>query len=528
MTKAIHRFVFALVCVGIAIMAISARAADSTPFGVPARTIWDPRVMPASATDESPAVDLYATAQPASPQALPPASGGSLSSVYPKPLTQPAPQTNAATTISPSPSQPSTSTYSRPAAAANSLAVRTAPPPARVRQAAAVGQPSTETQSVTAPQTMPAQPTPPGQVMPSQVTSEQPGVPTQAGEPPLGTLDFDWGLHKPSDSCPDGSCEGDSHPWYRSVSWFAGGDYLLVNAHLANPVAFREQSAVTSPTLSTDISTGVKYNFDNISDFHVFAGFNTSCGDAYRFGYWHIEDANTQVGTASGNFAMGVGTGTEFTGPGISVATAGDTLTATSHILLNMIDGEHLQRIEVPGCDPCNCPTTNVEWMYGFRIAQFHRAIDAFAPAENGAPADSIQSASGDTQFYGAGPRVGFEASHALCHTAFSAYITANASLLFGDFRERTSTTVPGIFQTAVSETEDNALRIIPNFEMTAGLRWQPTCRTTFEAGYLFELFGNMASTNSTSCTNCSGMTASGVGSDVSFDGLTVRMEHCF
>ena len=339
---------------------------------------------------------------------------------------------------------------------------------------------------------------------------------------------MDFGLHKPNETSAseEASCESGSCPWYRSVSWFGGAEYLLVNPRLANQVAFREQSAVTSPTLSTDTSTGIKYDFDDASNFHVFAGFHTSCGDAFRFGYWHIQADDTQSGTASGNFANGVGTGTEFTGPGISVTADGDTLTATSHVLLNMYDGDHLHRINFPGCDNCECPTMEVDWLYGFRIAQFHRSVFASAPAENGATGD--QFATGDTQFYGAGPKVGLEASHSLWHSAFSAYLTANASLLMGDFRERTSTTVPGIFQTAVSDTEDDAIRIIPNFEMTAGFRWQPTCRTTFEVGYLFELFGNMASTNSTSCTNCSGMTASGVGSDVSFDGLTVRMEHCF
>ena len=92
MTKAIHRFVFALICIGASMQAIARSAADSMPLGSPPRTIWDPRVMPASATDENPAVDLYSSAEPESPRTLPPATGDSLSSVYPKPPAQPAPR----------------------------------------------------------------------------------------------------------------------------------------------------------------------------------------------------------------------------------------------------------------------------------------------------------------------------------------------------------------------------------------------------------------------------------------------------
>ena len=109
-----------------------------------------------------------------------------------------------------------------------------------------------------------------------------------------------------------------------------------------------------------------------------------------------------------------------------------------------------------------------------------------------------------------------------------SAYMSATAALLLGESRAHTTTTTPGILQTAINVNEGNGDIIVPDFNISVGLTWQPWCHTTFTGGWMFEDFGNLGTAGAGLAPLCSATSGNIGGGDLSFDGLFLRAEHCF
>ena len=314
-------------------------------------------------------------------------------------------------------------------------------------------------------------------------------------------------------SCPD--CDlGCDCP-----TWCGGVEYLYLRTHFGNDLAIHELTATTVGDTVTNNDRALNFNFGFDSDVRVFVG--RRMGDSeLRFSYEHIQgDANVS-GTADGGFANGSGVAFQGLG-GTQVSGAGESVNATSHLHLNMFDIERVMRLDLPGCSDCGSGW-DVLWSYGVRIADVNRTIDE---------QDPFETVNLNSTFVGAGPRIGLEARRNICGSRFSGFFSANAGLLVGSYRSRFDEIVPGVLQTTVTSQENNLTRVVPNAEMEIGVSWQPTCHTTITTGWMVETFTDAvgSTANTGGCTSCNMVNPlAGSGNILSFDGLFIRLEHCF
>jgi hypothetical protein len=298
----------------------------------------------------------------------------------------------------------------------------------------------------------------------------------------------------------------------------AGMEYLFLRPHFADDAAFEQMTTTTTVTTVTQVNQLINFDEPYTSDYHFFLGYHTACGDEFRLGFWHIADDGNRSGTASGDFLAG--TGTAFQGPGTTELTAaGETINATSHMMLNMYDLDDVKRLDLPSFGCSCCPEWDVHWSYGLRVVDFRHTVDEFTPFE------TVNNLDG---FVGAGPKLGMEVRRQIGHTKLSAYVSATAALLLGEQRARSTTTTPGVLQTAIDTNQSSGDLIVPDFNISVGVTWQPWCHTTITGGWMFEDFGNLGTAGATTCTTCSTTSGTIGGGDLSFDGLFIRAEHCF
>jgi hypothetical protein len=278
-------------------------------------------------------------------------------------------------------------------------------------------------------------------------------------------------------------------------------------------------TATTVGDTVTNNDRALNFNFGFDSDVRFFVGRRMGEGEL-RFAYEHLEgDANVS-GTADGGFPNGSGVAFQGLG-GTQVSAAGDSVNATSHLHINIFDVERVQRLDLPGCVECGSGW-DVLWSYGVRFADVNRTIDE---------QDPFETVNLNSTFVGAGPRVGLEARRNICGSHFSGFFSANAGLLVGRYRSHFSEVVPGVLQTTVTSQDNNLTRAVPNANMAIGVSWQPTCHTTITSGWMVETFTDAvgSTANTGGCTNCNMINPlAGSGNILSFDGLFIRMEHCF
>jgi hypothetical protein len=298
----------------------------------------------------------------------------------------------------------------------------------------------------------------------------------------------------------------------------AGMEYLYLRPHFADDAAFEQMTTTSTLTSVTQVNQLVNFDEPYNSDYHFFVGYHTGCGDEFRLGYWHIADGGNRSGTASGDFLAGAGVA--FQAPGATeVTVAGESVNATTHMALNIYDIDDVKRLDLPSFGCGCCPDWDVRWSYGVRIINFDHTSDFFTPFET---VNNAQT------FTGAGPKLGLDVHRQIGHSKVSAYMSATAALLLGESRAHTTTTTPGIFQTAINVNQGNGDIIVPDFNISVGLTWQPWCHTTFTGGWMFEDFGNLGTAGAATCTTCSATSGNIGGGDLSFDGLFLRAEHCF
>ncbi len=319
--------------------------------------------------------------------------------------------------------------------------------------------------------------------------------------------------------CSGGICGGSECCSCQSCCGFcAGMDYLYLRPHYADDAAYEQLTATTNPTTVTQDNRLINFDEPYSSDYHFFIGYHNSCGDEFRVGYWHITDDGNRSGVVTGDFLAGSGVAFQAPG-GTELTSAGQTVAATTHTTLNLYDFEDYKRIDLPGLGCGCCPGWDVRWSFGLRVIDFKHTVDIFDP---------IETINNDAYFVGGGPKVGLEVRRQLGHSKFDLFVNTSAALLLGEGRNRSTTTTPGVLQTAVNMNIANTMEKIPDFYIMFGLEWKPCCNTSLTAGWLLEDFGNLGTAGAPTCTTCSTTSGQIGGGDLSFDGLFVRAEHCF
>jgi len=250
----------------------------------------------------------------------------------------------------------------------------------------------------------------------------------------------------------------------QSVTWFGGADYLLIRPHQTYDSAFD----ITPNGASGPAVTNVNFNPSFGNGVHLFAGYETSCDEALRFGYTYMYNATLR--------SAAVPDGASILSPQGAELFPGDSIDATEHLLLNIWDIEDVRKVNFAGCG-CKdcCPHWDIHWSWGVRLVQLDESI---LDSVNGPDASEFTQKS---TFFGAGPRLGIDVRRQLGHSKLSAYVSADAALIVGEQRTTGTNTPSG----------SNGVQALPNFDVQIGLSWKPTCHLTITSGYLFESFGD-------------------------------------
>jgi hypothetical protein len=316
--------------------------------------------------------------------------------------------------------------------------------------------------------------------------------------------------------------------------WYTGLEYMFLRPHFGNDPAFHELTQTTiagtgnSPGLVINDDRAINFDYGYDSDFRVYVGRHLGNGEL-RFGYMHIQGDAETAGVATRGAATNDGVALVGALGGSQLSGAGDTIEAGTHLHLNVFDIDRVQNLELPGCDACGSGW-DVTWSYGVRIADINRTL---GERDIIVTTDTTNLFDLDSTYVGAGPKIGIEARRNLWGSCFYGYFGADASLLVGRYRSRFRSffpaTTPGA-QDTLNMQENNLTRAVPNVEMQIGVTWQPTCHTMITSGWMVESFTDaVASTaNTGGCNNCTPSPISGSGNILSFDGLFIRMEHCF
>jgi hypothetical protein len=338
----------------------------------------------------------------------------------------------------------------------------------------------------------------------------------------------------PADASPGDRCSDCDSCGCDCCVWCAGLEYLYLRPHFGNDPAFHELTQTTTagtgnnPGLVTNVDRTNNFDFGYDSDFRFFIGRHLGNGEL-RFGYTHIQGDAEAAGTATRGVAANDGIALVGALGGSQLSGDGDSIASETHLHLNVFDIDRVQNLELPGCFPCGSGW-DVSWSYGVRIADVNRTMDErdFIVATGVTNLFDLNST-----FVGGGPKIGFEARRNIRGSHFFGFFGADASLLVGHYRSRFRsffpTTTPGA-QDTLDLQENNLTRAVPNVEMELGVTWQPTCHTMITTGWMVESFTDAAAStaNTGGCNNCMPSPITGSGNILSFDGMFIRLEHCF
>jgi hypothetical protein len=352
----------------------------------------------------------------------------------------------------------------------------------------------------------------------------------QSAAPPPPPADASHGDASHGEYCPDcDSCGCDC-----CCAWCAGLEYMFLRPHFGNDSAFHELTQTTTPGtgnnpgLVTNADRTVNFDYGYDSDFRVFFGRHLGNGEL-RFGYMHIQGDAEAEGTATRGAAANDGIALVGAIGGSQLNGDGDSIASETHLHLNVFDIDRVQNLELPGCFQCGSGW-DINWSYGVRIADVNRTMDERDFIVGTGVTNLFEL---DSTFVGAGPKIGIEARRNIRGSHFFGFFGADASLLVGHYHSRVRsffpTSTPGAQDTL--DTQENSLtRAVPNIEMELGVTWQPNCHTMLTTGWMVEsLTDAVASTaNTGGCNNCMPSPITGSGNILSFDGLFIRLEHCF
>lgn len=284
----------------------------------------------------------------------------------------------------------------------------------------------------------------------------------------------------------------------RAGTWFGGSDYYLIRPHQTYDTAFQ---LIPNGASGVDVSN-VNFNPTFASEMRVFAGYQTSCDESFRFSYTYMFNDTDHYGPVPNGASILTPLGAELF--------PGDSVIADQHILLNAWDFEDVRKLNLPWCACRNCcPMWDVSWSWGARILQIDESVVDAVSGPDAGPFNQKSS------FIGAGPRLGLDVHRHLGQSRFSAYFATDAALLVGEQRTYGPTTPSG----------SKGIQAVPNFDLQIGLAWDPNCHLSFTGGYLFEFFGD-----ATAMSDSPGLAllAPPTASNLSYDGLFVRGEFKF
>ncbi|MDX1962129.1 MAG: Lpg1974 family pore-forming outer membrane protein [Pirellulales bacterium] len=334
----------------------------------------------------------------------------------------------------------------------------------------------------------------------------------------------------PCDTCDTGDC-GESCisdcltcNYFAQNGWYFGAEFLYLTTNYSEPVAAVERSVVVDNNNNSTITdTTRNYEFGYSSNYRVNGGYRWgSCGEAINFSFLNFQDD-----TSYNSIAADPNNGVIIAGPlETNASNTGDRLVSNLDQQFNTFDLDYSKRIPICTCnnDPCSCckcPPWALTWSAGVRVGDLERleTVRLFNAAGTNTAISTI-----DTQFVGAGPKIGLEGRRFLGESfRWSIFGKSNVALLLGDYDTiRTKVTGGG---TATSVQLDNYRRVIPMLDIEVGFSRQIGKKTMFTAGYFFQAWWDLGMFESIEGTNFGPEDDSNI---MAYDGLMLRVERVF
>lgn len=355
---------------------------------------------------------------------------------------------------------------------------------------------------------------------------------------PLAAQSWDDGEFSRWQGDCDGACDCRGGCWLNRLPWrngqgclYFGADYLLVKPRFSQSVARVDRvldiNSTATPTVRTTTDTEVAYNYDYQSNYRIFAGYHACrCGGDIQFTYWRLQgDAATGLGPVA-NVAAGNGSAGQL---GNNATQDGDQLGANSSVSVNLYDIDFNKCLSLGGstdaCDSCGCPRWDLRWWAGVRIADLNRQDN------NEVFNDDVSQSTGliTARFRGAGPRVGMQGRRYFGECCrFSLFAKGSGALLIGDYtmhRKLTAIPTTPTGPAIVNLQDDSLTRMVPMAEIEVGASYQVCERLFFTAGWLFQAWFDVASSQTINGSNFGPLDTANI---MSFDGLSLRAEYIY
>lgn len=295
--------------------------------------------------------------------------------------------------------------------------------------------------------------------------------------------------------------------------FFGGADFLLIQPHFSEAVAFARGSAGPA-SLNTDAEP---LDFSHDGSLRAFVGYRDGKGGGeFRFTYWNLQ-GDTAVGAGTpgpGEFIIdpfGNLFGIDPTGGAAPFYLAdGDSIDTRASVDLNIFD------IDMGTSVWLKNPNWSLDVLAGVRIVDVGQAYDSVVR-----DAANNVLAGGDytVDFTGAGPRLGAGLQRVFgCDRQFSVFGKGAGSLLLGQY-DVTFGTHYGPFRGGQGE---QMTRLIPVLDMEVGGAWKLTDRLTLASGWMNQAWFDLG----TSGGSFSGLfTGADDANIMSFSGVFFRAE---
>lgn len=307
----------------------------------------------------------------------------------------------------------------------------------------------------------------------------------------------------------------------------AGAEYVLLRPSFSNATALYETTTSTTRQLS---QTALNYDFGYSSGVRGFIGYRLDDDWMVRFSYLNIFASSAAAGVASGNWAGGNGTG--FLGPyNTSAVVAGQSISSTAGVNLNVYDLELAGRLNPSACGPANGGSPwDAAAAVGLRFTDSSVITNVFNERGALGQVDNFFVRTSRT-FQGVGPRLALQGRRYLGSGGrWSVFASGAAALLVGSVSNVDERLRVGDFPSNLQSQQEGGPLVVPNLDLSLGASWQIAQRTTFSAGWMIMYWGELgyseriATATSASLPDVVPLT----NSSLTYDGAFFRLTHNF
>lgn len=275
-----------------------------------------------------------------------------------------------------------------------------------------------------------------------------------------------------------------------AATWLGGADFLLLRPSFSNATAMlantRTGGLSSGVTPRNSSLAALDYDFGFSGGVRGFVGYQADPCHVFRFTYLNFFAQTTTVGVGGGNWDGG--NGTIIFGPYNTEAEAGESITSTAKVGLNIYDLEWARRIDV---DPRReAPAWDAAAGFGIRFLDSRVSTSVFNNVVVPGAPDLLVTT--NRTFGGVGPRVAGQVRRYFgARRRWSGFGSVGGSLLVGGLTN-TDTRLTLDTDRTFEQQVVGGTTVIPNVDISLGGTWQVRQRTSLSIGWTLMYFGDL------------------------------------